>query len=275
MALMQQRHYLDVIKKLRSENPNLSVPELERLASTWIFTEIPKSRAFYRIQAIRKMTGNGDISIKRLKERAEDDHQNVAMPLMPDKPKQVTVGFDPAEYCVLENVGTVELRCVLDRGSLAVSTEVVVNYTTIADTAAEYEDFIPTQGVLTFGPSESEKFIEIGIVDNEEYEDDEQFFVKLTNLDAYCADNPGQKLPAQFSEGGSVATVMIIDDDHSGAFSFTSQVFRVPESQGQLMLEVRIFVKFIFGKIRNGTVLICPSTPYIRGEFAHHIFARL
>lgn len=239
MALMQQRHYLDVIKKLRSENPNLSVPELERLASTWIFTEIPKSRAFYRIQAIRKMTGNGDISIKRLKERAEDDHQNVAMPLMPDKPKQVTVGFDPAEYCVLENVGTVELRCVLDRGSLAVSTEVVVNYTTIADTAAEYEDFIPTQGVLTFGPSESEKFIEIGIVDNEEYEDDEQFFVKLTNLDAYCADNPGQKLPAQFSEGGSVATVMIIDDDHSGAFSFTSQVFRVPESQGQLMLEIR------------------------------------
>ncbi|CAK5044207.1 unnamed protein product [Meloidogyne enterolobii] len=226
VALMQQRHYLDVIKKLRAENPNLSVQELERLASNWIFTEVPKSRAFYRIQAIRKMTGNGDISIKRLKERAEDEHQNVAMPLMPDKPKQVTVGFDPAEYCVLENVGTVELRCVLDRGSLAVSTEVTVTYTTIADTAAEYEDFIPTQGVLTFGPSESEKFIEIGIV-------------KLTNLDAYCADNPGQKLPAQFKEGGSVATVMIIDDDHSGAFSFTSQVFRVPESQGQFALEVR------------------------------------
>ncbi|CAK5033935.1 unnamed protein product [Meloidogyne enterolobii] len=226
VALMQQRHYLDVIKKLRAENPNLSVQELERLASNWIFTEVPKSRAFYRIQAIRKMTGNGDISIKRLKERAEDEHQNVAMPLMPDKPKQVTVGFDPAEYCVLENVGTVELRCVLDRGSLAVSTEVTVTYTTIADTAAEYEDFIPTQGVLTFGPSESEKFIEIGIV-------------KLTNLDAHCADNPGQKLPAQFKEGGSVATVMIIDDDHSGAFSFTSQVFRVPESQGQFALEVR------------------------------------
>nr|CAD2163668.1 unnamed protein product [Meloidogyne enterolobii] len=239
VALMQQRHYLDVIKKLRAENPNLSVQELERLASNWIFTEVPKSRAFYRIQAIRKMTGNGDISIKRLKERAEDEHQNVAMPLMPDKPKQVTVGFDPAEYCVLENVGTVELRCVLDRGSLAVSTEVTVTYTTIADTAAEYEDFIPTQGVLTFGPSESEKFIEIGIVDNDEYEDDEQFFVKLTNLDAHCADNPGQKLPAQFKEGGSVATVMIIDDDHSGAFSFTSQVFRVPESQGQFALEVR------------------------------------
>uniref|UniRef100_A0A915MZR3 Uncharacterized protein n=1 Tax=Meloidogyne javanica TaxID=6303 RepID=A0A915MZR3_MELJA len=106
VALMQQRHYLDVIKKLRAENPNLSVQELERLASNWIFTEVPKSRAFYRIQAIRKMTGNGDISIKRLKERAEDEHQNVAMPLMPDKPKQVTVGFDPAEYCVLENVGT-------------------------------------------------------------------------------------------------------------------------------------------------------------------------
>ena len=39
------------------------------------------------------MTGNGDISIKRLKDRAEDDHQTVAMPLMPDRPKQVTVGY--------------------------------------------------------------------------------------------------------------------------------------------------------------------------------------
>ncbi|KAF7629969.1 hypothetical protein Mgra_00009042 [Meloidogyne graminicola] len=161
------------------------------------------------------------------------------MPLMPNKPKQVTVSFDPSEYCVLENVGTVELRCVVDRGSLAVSTEVTVTYTTIADTAAEYEDFIPTQGVLIFGPTENEKFIEIGIVDNDEYEDDEQFFVKLTNLDAYCVDNPGQKLPAQFGENGNIATVMIIDDDHSGAFSFTSQVFRVPESQGQLTLEVK------------------------------------
>ena len=53
VALMQQRHYLDVIKKLRAENPNLSVQELERLASNWIFTEVPKSRAFYRIQVER------------------------------------------------------------------------------------------------------------------------------------------------------------------------------------------------------------------------------
>lgn len=41
----------------------------------------------------------------------------------------------------------------------------------------EHEDFIPTQGVLTFGPEETSKFIEIGIVDNDEYEEDEQFFV--------------------------------------------------------------------------------------------------
>lgn len=49
-AFVQQRRYLDVIKRLRSENPNLSVQELERLAASWLFTEVPKSRAFYRIQ---------------------------------------------------------------------------------------------------------------------------------------------------------------------------------------------------------------------------------
>ena len=50
---------------------------------------------------------------------------------------------------------------------------------TVPDTALEHEDFVPTQGVLTFGPNESTKFIEIGIVDNDEYEDDEQFFVSV------------------------------------------------------------------------------------------------
>jgi hypothetical protein len=90
-AFVQQRRYLDVIKRLRSENPNLSVAELERLAASWLFTEVPKSRAFYRIQAIRKMTGNGDITTRKLRERAEEEQQG-ALPLMPDKPKQVTVG---------------------------------------------------------------------------------------------------------------------------------------------------------------------------------------
>ena len=105
-ALVQQSRYLDVIKKLRVENPNLSVPELEKLAGTILFSEIPKSRAFYRIQvgferwlihsvppkqAIRRMTGNGDISTKKLKQRI-DEERTAALPLMPEKPKLVAVG---------------------------------------------------------------------------------------------------------------------------------------------------------------------------------------
>ncbi|KAL3115582.1 hypothetical protein niasHT_014259 [Heterodera trifolii] len=237
-ALVKQKHFLEIIKRLRNENPNLSVAELQQLASSLIFTEVPKSRAFYRIQAIRRMTGNGDISSKKFREQAQEEQADV-LPLQPDRPKQVTVGFDPVEYCVLENVGTVELRVTVDRGSLVVPTEVSVNYATVPDSALEHEDFVPTQGVLTFGPNESTKFIEIGIVDNDEYEDDEQFLVKLTNLDAFCANNPSQKMPAQFAQQADSATVMIIDDDHGGAFSFTSEVFRVPETQGQFILEVR------------------------------------
>uniref|UniRef100_A0A183BVT1 Sodium/calcium exchanger 3 n=1 Tax=Globodera pallida TaxID=36090 RepID=A0A183BVT1_GLOPA len=214
-SLVQQKRYLDIIKRLRNENPNLSVAELERLASSWIFTEVPKTRAFYRIQAIRRMTGHGDIT------------------------RTSRSRFDPVEYCVLENAGTVELRVTVDRGSLVVPTEVSVNYATVPDSALEHEDFVPTQGVLTFGPNETTKFVEIGIVDNDEYEDDEQFFVKLTNLGAFCANNPSQKMPAHFAEEADCATVMIIDDDHGGAFSFTSEVFRVPETQGLFVLEVR------------------------------------
>jgi hypothetical protein len=37
------------------------------------------------------------------------------------------------------------------------------------------KDFIPVEGVLTFAPYETKKDIHIAIVDNEVYEDDEQF----------------------------------------------------------------------------------------------------
>ncbi|KAI1727170.1 calx-beta domain-containing protein [Ditylenchus destructor] len=233
----QRRHYFDIFRKLRAENPDLSIPELERLATAYVFAEAPKSRAFYRIQATHKMMGAGDLISKKLKRQVSEDAS--LLPLMPSKPKQVVVRFDPTNYMCLENVGTVAVSVSVDRGSLQVATRVIVHYKTVPDTAQEHEDFIPTEGLLTFQPHESRKTIEIGIVDNDVYEDDEQFFVKLFDVQACCDENETQQLAATIDSKADTATVLIIDDDHGGAFSFTSEAFKVSENQGVLTLEVR------------------------------------
>uniref|UniRef100_A0A915EII4 Calx-beta domain-containing protein n=1 Tax=Ditylenchus dipsaci TaxID=166011 RepID=A0A915EII4_9BILA len=233
----QRRHYLDIFRKLRTENPDLSIAELERLATAYVVTEAPKSRAFYRIQATHKMMGAGDILTKKLKKQVSEDAS--LLPLMPSKPKQVVVGFEPVSYMCLENVGAIPVHVVVDRGSLQVATRVQVKYRTVADSAQEHEDFIPTQGTLTFPPTLTKKTIEIGIVDNDVYEEDEQFFVKLYDVQAVCDNNDSQQLSAKINPDADTATVLIIDDDHGGAFSFNSEAFRVSESQGMFMLEVR------------------------------------
>lgn len=55
------------------------------------------------------------------------------------------------------------------------------------------------------------KKIPVSIVDNDTYEDDEQFFVELSNVHANY--NEHQKVPAKLGSAG-LATVLIIDDDH-------------------------------------------------------------
>lgn len=86
------------------------------------------------------------------------------------------------------------------------------------------------------------KTIEVGIVDNDVYEDDEQFFVQLSNVKAIIANNQTQQVTAKLGDA-AVATVLVVDDDHGGAFSFTSEVFRVAENAGKLRLEVILATK--------------------------------
>jgi solute carrier family 8 (sodium/calcium exchanger) len=81
-----RKQYLDIFRKLRAENPDLPIHELEKLATSAVVSEMPKSRAFHRIQATHKMMGAGDILAKTRKKSATGTTS-----FMPDKPKQVTV----------------------------------------------------------------------------------------------------------------------------------------------------------------------------------------
>ncbi|CAB3396772.1 unnamed protein product [Caenorhabditis bovis] len=225
---LQRQHYLNIFKKLRQENPDCPVDELEKHAMEKVVSEKKKSRAFYRIQTTRKLIGSGDIQ-KKLKKKVEED------PLV-KKADFATVEFEPANYTCLENVGDVRLTVKCDRGSVPDDTTVTVHYRTIADTAQEHSDFEPVEGTLTFAPGVTEQHIKVKIVDNDIYEDDEQFFVRLSQVRAFRSEH-FSSVPSRLGLA-STATVIVIDDDHAGCFGFASEKFKCVESCGTFVAEV-------------------------------------
>uniref|UniRef100_A0A914RAD7 Calx-beta domain-containing protein n=1 Tax=Parascaris equorum TaxID=6256 RepID=A0A914RAD7_PAREQ len=115
--------------------------------------------------------------------------------------------FDPACYVCLESAGSVNVRVKCDTEEIDVPVEVTVHYRTIADTAQEYSDFVPTEGILKFEEGQKWQEIRIGIVDNDIYEEDEQFMVCLSQVRAYRSGNTvlsyRKKSSLKFSGSGS------------------------------------------------------------------------
>merc|ERR1711884_732329 len=55
-----RREYINAMKRIRLENPNISLIDLETKAREEVMAKGPKSRAYYRAQATRKMAGKED-----------------------------------------------------------------------------------------------------------------------------------------------------------------------------------------------------------------------
>jgi solute carrier family 8 (sodium/calcium exchanger) len=88
-------------------------------------------------------------------------------------------------------------------------------------TATAGEDFDKLDEILEFKADEPIKEISIKIVDDEDWEPDEDFYVELYDL------KTGEVL-----EGTDVvATVIIIDNDKPGVFSFEKTTFTYAEDK--------------------------------------------
>lgn len=83
----------------------------------------------------------------------------------------------------------------------------------------------------------------MGIIDDDIFEEDEHFFVRLLNLrvgDAegmFESDEAGDAPKARLAEP-LVTTVTILDDDHAGIFTFSEHIMRVSESVGTMEVTV-------------------------------------
>ncbi|XP_035768153.1 sodium/calcium exchanger 2-like [Neolamprologus brichardi] len=149
---------------------------------------------------------------------------------------------DKRHGIVVETEGDVTVFCFCCLGGLGENT-FYVDYRTEDGSANAGSDYEYTEGTLVFKPGETCKEIKIGIIDDDIFEEDEHFFVRLLNLrvgDAegmFESDEVGATPKARLVEP-LVATVTILDDDHAGIFTFSERMVRVSESVGTMELTV-------------------------------------
>ena len=232
-----RKEYIEVLRDIRKRNPNITdMKTLEEMAEVEAMNRGPKSRAFYRIQATRKLTGGGNV-IKKKADKKADVHDLKLDDT--DEDKITRIYFEPGHYTVMENVGTFQMTVARQGGNL--NHTVYVDYRTEDGTANAGSDYEYAEGTVVFHPGEDHRNISISIIDDDIFEEDEHFYVRLSNIRVgdsngmFSSDQAG--LQAQLANP-SMATVMILDDDHSGIFHFEQTECTFPESVGEAAIKV-------------------------------------
>ncbi|XP_034460945.1 sodium/calcium exchanger 2b [Hippoglossus hippoglossus] len=237
-----RKEVIRILKELKQKYPDKELDQLVELANYYALLHQQKSRAFYRIQATRMMIGAGNV----LKRHAADNARRTAV-VDEEAPEDNDLGicsrisFESAHSQCMENCGVLTLAVVC-LGGLGENT-FYVDYRTEDGSANAGSDYDYSEGTLVFKPGETRKDIKVGIIDDDIFEEDEHFFVRLLNLrvgDAegmFESDEVGAAPKARLLEP-LVATVTILDDDHAGIFTFSERMVRVSESVGTMEVTV-------------------------------------
>uniref|UniRef100_A0A8C7Y217 Solute carrier family 8 member 2b n=1 Tax=Oryzias sinensis TaxID=183150 RepID=A0A8C7Y217_9TELE len=237
-----RKEVIRILKELKQKYPDKELDQLVELANYYALLHQQKSRAFYRVQATRMMIGAGNV----LKKHAADHARRAAVvdeeaPEDADLAACSRISFESSHSQCMENCGFLMLAVVC-QGGLGENT-FYVDYRTEDGSANAGSDYDYTEGTLVFKPGETRKEIKIGIIDDDIFEEDEHFFVRLLNLrigDAegmFESDEVGSAPKARLVEP-LVATVTILDDDHAGIFTFSERTVRVSESVGTMEITV-------------------------------------
>merc|ERR1712142_564352 len=250
-----RREYINAMKRIRLENPNISLIDLETKAREEVMSKGHKSRAYYRAQATRKLAGKEDAKkamAKNLAAEAEAEKAAAEAAAAEESAEKKDDGitrilFDPPHYTVMESVGTFEVTVVREGGDL--NTTVQVDYKTEDGTASSEGDYVEAVGTLTFGPGETQKMVTLEVLDDDVFEDDEHFYIRISNLrrkdgkpfaQIEVEDDEGKKSMQANCQLGTphMATIMILDDDHGGIFGFSESEAEIVESVGEYELKV-------------------------------------
>merc|ERR1719394_323874 len=201
------------------------------------------------MQASRKLAGKQDLAKQmkaKLAEQAEADKaaENEDKDVEEEKKEDgvMRLLFDPPHYTVMESVGTFEVTIVREGGDLNVPVQ--VDYKTEDGSACSPDDYTEATGTLTFGPGVTEQKVTLEVMDDDVFEEDEHFYIRITNprrkdgIETPQMEVEGQMVPSIQLGTPHVATIMILDDDHGGLFQFETHEAEIVESVGVFELKV-------------------------------------
>jgi len=235
---------VDFIKTIK-KNTNLSDEDAAIMAASKVVDSRPKTRIWYRINATRNMTGGRKIQPTfkmndKLKEVYDAINDDVELPNIdyPDSDaSKAIVEFHASSAAVLESIGTFKVL-ISRHGNLQDTVQVKVE--TIDGSANEGEDYIAISETLTFEPYQKEKEVSVTIVDDNQWEPDEEFFLKLALLpkDPTLHAEDCEHTGAVKLGRTSIMEIKILNDDEPGTFQFERRGHLVKESCGEALLSV-------------------------------------
>ncbi|KAL0275303.1 UNVERIFIED_CONTAM: hypothetical protein PYX00_003196 [Menopon gallinae] len=231
---LNQENLIAFVKEMRKYS-GLSHEDAALLAASKIADAEPHSTLHYRIGAVRGLTGSRKLRPRlsvRLQEVYDTINQHPHVPDIGEVPELLTethaiIEFNAATCAVIENIGTFKVT-IWRHGN--VEREAKVRVETVDGSAKANEDYIPIDQVIVFASGECEKQIEVTIVDDNKWEPDEEFFLKLSLV----------KSDENLVQLGriSIMEITIIDDDKPGVISFEKRGYLVKESAEAAVLRI-------------------------------------
>lgn len=224
---LDRDNLISFIKEIR-KHPGLSEEDAACLAASRLVEEKDHSRMWYRVGAIRNITGGRKPKPKlseKLKEvydamLTDEEGKRLQTVAKGERKDIAIVEFTAASCAIMENAGRVNVSI---RRHGKINNQVSCKFETIDGTAVAGEDYIEKKEVVVFQPNETEKKIFVEIVNDNQWEPDETFFLKLS----LCEDETEVALGRT-----CIMEITILNDDEPGILQFKRRGLLVKESVG-------------------------------------------
>jgi len=167
--------------------------------------------------------------------------------LAEEKPKNMCeIGFTCDRYAFMESCGNAKVA--ISRSG-PTNCKVTVKYITREGTAKQVSDYTHMEGTLTFEKGETQQVLSIAIKDDVAFEEDEEFYVDLSEPTVECV--CGETCQVKLSDV-PMATVVIIDDDLPGELRFKPSEFSKTGEECEVVEDTKDSVHEVIVERFNG-----------------------
>ncbi|XP_023241320.1 sodium/calcium exchanger 3-like isoform X2 [Centruroides sculpturatus] len=231
---LNKENLTSFIKEIR-KYPGLSDEDAACLAALRLVEEREHSRMWYRVGAIRNITGGKkpkptlNDKLKEVYDAIQDEEVGKQLQTVAkgERDDVAIIEFSAASCAIMENAGHVTVT-ILRHGKIDNGVSCI--FETIDGTAIAGEDYIEKKELVVFKSNETEKNVFVEIIDDNQWEPDETFFLKLSLCE--------EKIEDVALGRTCIMEIIILNDDTPGILEFKQRGIIVKENAGTVLIPV-------------------------------------